>query len=62
MKTELDDVRRRLNIAERDLVESKEECIQLTNTVQSLERDVCQINIFDCFFSVFVNFLASSVT
>ena len=44
MKTELDGVRRRLNIAERDLVESKEECIQLTNTVQSLERDVCQIN------------------
>ena len=40
MKSEIDDLRRRLHLAERDLVNSKEECILLTTNAQSLEREV----------------------
>ena len=40
LQTELDDYRRRLNKAERDLVNSKEECIHLTTNSQALEREV----------------------
>merc|ERR1711862_1090642 len=39
LKTELTDVRRRLDKAERELVASKEECIHLTTTQQVLERE-----------------------
>ncbi|XP_064621461.1 serologically defined colon cancer antigen 8 homolog isoform X2 [Lineus longissimus] len=38
-RSEVDDLRRRLTMAERDLMESKEECIYLTGTMQALERD-----------------------
>ncbi|KAL5009093.1 hypothetical protein ScPMuIL_014674 [Solemya velum] len=37
---EVDDLKRRLNKAERDLVNSKEECIHLTTTTQALEREL----------------------
>lgn len=37
---ELDDFRRRLNKAERELVNSKEECIHLTANSQALEREL----------------------
>ena len=40
LKTELDALRRRLHQAEKELVESKEQCVHLTNTMQALERDV----------------------
>ena len=40
MLTELDDFRRRLGKAERELVNSKEECIHLTANSQALEREV----------------------
>ena len=40
LKTELESVRGRLALAEKDLVETKEGCIHLTDTVQSLEREV----------------------
>ena len=40
LQTELDDYRRRLNKAERELVNSKEECIHLTTNAQALEREV----------------------
>ncbi|XP_041353123.1 serologically defined colon cancer antigen 8 homolog [Gigantopelta aegis] len=40
LKTEIDDLRRRLHLAERDLVNSKEECILLTTNSQSLEREL----------------------
>ena len=45
LQTELDDYRRRLNKAERDLVNSKEECIHLTTNSQALEREVL---LFQC--------------
>ncbi|XP_053409241.1 serologically defined colon cancer antigen 8 homolog [Mercenaria mercenaria] len=38
--SELDDFRRRLNKAERELVNSKEECIHLTANSQALEREL----------------------
>lgn len=38
--SELDDFRRRLTKAERELVNSKEECIHLTANTQALEREV----------------------
>ena len=37
---EIEDLRRRLKKAERDLVNSKEECIHLTTNTQALEREV----------------------
>ena len=40
LHTELESVRGRLALAEKDLVETKEGCIHLTDTVQSLEREV----------------------
>ena len=40
MKSELNDVKRRLDIAEKQLVESKEQCIHLTTQNQGLERNV----------------------
>jgi hypothetical protein len=40
LKTELEDLRRRLHEAERELVESKEEAIQHHSTIQTLEREV----------------------
>lgn len=40
MSMEIEDLRRRLKKAERDLVNSKEECIHLTTNTQSLEREV----------------------
>ena len=40
LRTELSDVRRRLDKAERELVESKEQCIHLTTNSQALEREV----------------------
>ncbi|WAR19801.1 SDCG8-like protein [Mya arenaria] len=40
MLSELDDFRRRLNKAERELVNSKEECIHLTANTQALEREL----------------------
>ena len=39
LKTELEDVRRRLHEAERQLVETKEEAIQHHSTIQALERE-----------------------
>ena len=39
-KIELDDLRGRLNKAERELVNSKEECIHMTANVQALEREL----------------------
>ncbi|XP_046364378.1 serologically defined colon cancer antigen 8-like [Haliotis rufescens] len=39
-QTEVDDLRRRLNTAERELVNSKEECIHLTTNAQALEREL----------------------
>ena len=40
LKGELTDVKRRLDSAEKQLVESKEQCIHLTTQNQGLERDV----------------------
>ena len=40
MKTDLEAVRRRLQQAEKELVETKEQCIHLTNMTQALEREV----------------------
>ena len=40
MSMETEDLRRRLKKAERDLVNSKEECIHLTTNTQALEREV----------------------
>ncbi|KAL4237828.1 serologically defined colon cancer antigen 8 [Mactra antiquata] len=40
LMTEVDDFRRRLNKAERELVNSKEECIHLTANTQALEREL----------------------
>lgn len=40
LNSELDDVRRRLTKAERELVNSKEECIHLTSHTQALEREL----------------------
>ncbi len=37
---EVEDLRRRLFKAEKDLVEAKEECIHLTTNSQALEREV----------------------
>ncbi|GFO50457.1 serologically defined colon cancer antigen 8 [Plakobranchus ocellatus] len=39
-KIELDDLRQRLNKAERELINSKEECIHMTANVQALEREL----------------------
>ncbi|CAH1791029.1 unnamed protein product [Owenia fusiformis] len=39
LRSELEDVRRRLLVAEKELMSSKEECIQLTTTNQALERE-----------------------
>ncbi|XP_055957438.1 serologically defined colon cancer antigen 8 homolog [Patella vulgata] len=39
-KTEIDELRRRLNTAERELVNAKEECIHLTTNTQALEREL----------------------
>ncbi|CAL1526200.1 unnamed protein product [Lymnaea stagnalis] len=39
-KIELDDLRQRLNKAERELVNSKEECIHMTSNIQALEREL----------------------
>ena len=39
-KIELDDLRQRLNKAERELINAKEECIHMTANVQALEREV----------------------
>ncbi|XP_005104362.1 serologically defined colon cancer antigen 8 homolog [Aplysia californica] len=39
-KIELDDLRQRLNKAERELVNAKEECIHMTANVQALEREL----------------------
>ncbi|XP_013060547.2 serologically defined colon cancer antigen 8 homolog isoform X2 [Biomphalaria glabrata] len=39
-KIELDDLRQRLNKAERELINSKEECIHMTSTIQALEREL----------------------
>lgn len=41
MEIELEGLKRRLNKAERELVNSKEECIHLTTNAQALEREVC---------------------
>lgn len=41
MEIELEGLKRRLNKAERELVNSKEECIHLTTNTQALEREVC---------------------
>ena len=40
VKTETSGLRRRLEQAEKGLVDTKEECIKLTNAVQDLERKV----------------------
>lgn len=40
MEMELEGLKRRLNKAERELVNSKEECIHLTTNTQALEREV----------------------
>ncbi|XP_076099849.1 serologically defined colon cancer antigen 8 homolog [Mytilus galloprovincialis] len=40
MSMEIEDLRRRLKKAERDLVNSKEECIHLTSNTQALEREL----------------------
>ncbi len=40
LRTELNDVRRRLDKAERELIEAKEQCIHLTTNAQALEREV----------------------
>ncbi|KAL3873813.1 hypothetical protein ACJMK2_036898 [Sinanodonta woodiana] len=40
LNTEIEDLRRRLNKAERDLMNSKEECIHLTTNTQALEREL----------------------
>ena len=40
LNTELEGLRRRLHQAERELVETKEGCVELTNTNQALEREV----------------------
>ncbi|XP_074662848.1 serologically defined colon cancer antigen 8 homolog isoform X3 [Tubulanus polymorphus] len=37
---ETEDLRRRLNLAERELMDSKEQCIHLTSSSQSLEREM----------------------
>ncbi|KAH9512297.1 hypothetical protein Btru_041405 [Bulinus truncatus] len=39
-KIELGDLRQRLNKAERELVNSKEECIHMTSNIQALEREL----------------------
>lgn len=46
MEIELEGLKRRLNKAERELVNSKEECIHLTTNTQALEREVCNSAIF----------------
>lgn len=40
LKVEVEDLRRRLFKAEKELVESREECIHLTTNNQALEREV----------------------
>ncbi|KAK3597838.1 hypothetical protein CHS0354_029408 [Potamilus streckersoni] len=40
LNTEIEDLRRRLNKAERDVMNSKEECIHLTTNNQALEREL----------------------
>ena len=40
LKSELNDVRRRLDLAEKQLLEAKEQCINLTTQNQGLEREV----------------------
>ncbi len=56
-------MRRRLDQAERELVETKEECIQMTDTNQALEREVggqgwsAQIKFF-----VFNTYISSQIS
>jgi regulator of replication initiation timing len=40
LKEELEDLRRRLHRAEKEVLEAKEECIQMHSTNQSLEKEV----------------------
>ena len=49
-KIELDDLRQRLNKAERELINSKEECIHMTANMQALEREVLLPNLSISFF------------
>lgn len=47
IQSENDDLRRRLTKAERDLVNSKEECIHLTTNNQAFEREVIYNQAFE---------------
>ena len=40
MKADMENIRGRLQKAEREVVEAKEQCITLTNSMQQLEREV----------------------
>jgi exonuclease VII large subunit len=40
LKEELEDLRRRLHRAEKEVLEAKEECIQMHSTNQALEKEV----------------------
>lgn len=40
MQTEMAELRRRVNKAEKDLLGAKEECLLLTSNIQTLEREV----------------------
>ena len=41
LKSERDNFKRRLLKAEQDVVDAKEQCVTLTNSMQQLQREVC---------------------
>ena len=46
LQTEVSELKRRLHKAEKDVLNSKEECLHLTNNTSALEREVILSNVF----------------
>ena len=46
LQTEVSELKRRLHKAEKDVLNSKEECLHLTNNTSALEREVILSNAF----------------